>query len=132
MDSEQMHDLIYKPLTVGAVGGAMSIALIPMDFKIYGMPAPITLGGALALASWASAMSNEAIYENTMSNNESELVYNLTAPVVTGLASSGVVYMMLEGQASSKTLLEFFALGVAAEIGGGYVNESLLGPAMSL
>lgn len=130
--SESTHDLIIKPLTVGAVGGVASLALVPMDLKFAGLPAPIGLGLVMSASSFVNAVVNETVYESLLSDNESELVYNSTAPVITGLATSAVAWGMLGDKASGYVLMEFFALGAVAEVGGDWIDSSLLGPALDL
>lgn len=132
MDNDQMHELIMKPLVVGGVGGVLSLALVPMDVKFLGVPAPVGLGLLMAGSSFVSAMANEAVYEAVLSENESELLYNSTAPVITGAATATAAWMVLGENASAYVLGEFFILGVASEVGGSYVHDSLLGPAMDL
>ena len=130
--SETTHDLVIKPLAVGAVGAGVSVMLVPSSMTILGLPGPLGMGLVMAGSSFVNAVANETIYETLLSDNESELVYNATAPVITGSACVGAAYLMLGKNASSKVLLEFFALGAASEIVGGYVDESILGPAMDL
>jgi hypothetical protein len=132
MDNDQMHELIMKPLVVGGVGGVLSLALVPMDVKFLGVPAPIGLGILMAGSSFVSSMANEAVYEAVLSENESELLYSSTAPVITGAATATAAWMVLGENASGYVLGEFFLLGVASEVGGSYVHDSLLGPAMDL
>lgn len=130
--SDTTRDLVIKPLAVGAAGGAMSIMLVPSSLKILGMPGPVGMGLIMAGSSFVNAVANETIYETLLSDNESELVYNATAPVITGTACAGAAWLMLGEHADSKVLLEFFALGAASEILGGYIDEGLLAPAMNL
>ncbi len=131
MDNDQMHELIMKPLVVGGVGGVLSLALVPMDVKFLGVPAPVGLGLLMAGSSFVSAMANEAVYESLLPENESEFLYNSTAPVITGAATATAAWMVLGENATGYVLGEFFVLGLASEVGGAYIHDSILGPAMN-
>ena len=132
MDDETTREIFIKPAIVGATGTALSFAVVPWNAKMMGMPAPLAMGLVMAASSCLSATTNEIVYENLMSESDSDLVYDSTAPLITGVVNMGAAWYLLGGHADTTALMEFFALGVVAEVGGGYIDEKLLGPALDL
>jgi hypothetical protein len=132
-DNEMMHDMLMKPAVVGVFGGAVSAAaVVPWNLKVMGMPAPVGLGLVMGVASGVSASLNEVVYEKFLSESESELLYNSTRPIITGLATAGAARMVIGPTVGWVAMGQLFVLGAASEIGGSYVHDSLLGPAMDL
>jgi hypothetical protein len=87
----------------------------------------------MGTASWVSAMTNEYVYENIMPDEEGDLVYNTTAPLITGVASIAAMYALIGSKHMDVEVITAAGLlGIAAEVGGGYVDERLLAPAMKL
>jgi hypothetical protein len=117
---------------VGGTGMAMSFAVVPWDAKFIGMPAPLAMGLVMGVSSLGSATVRDNVIENYLSENESELVENAVSPLITGGANMALAYAVLGKHASSKALMEFFAIGAFAEVGGTYLDDSLLGPALNL
>jgi len=72
------------------------------------------------------------VYEKFLSSSESELLYNSTRPVLTGLASVAAGRLVVGPSFGLAAAVPLFAMGVAAEVGGGYIHDNMLGPAMDL
>jgi len=132
MDDEQKKDLIYRPLITGGAASIASLSVVGFDDEYMGVPAPIVMGAAGGLASFASAMSNEYVYENVLSDSESELVYNLTAPSITGIGLVGVNYLMFGSDMSLKHMGISFGIGVGSELVGSFASDKILAPAVDL
>ena len=130
--NDMTTDLIRTPLSVAVVGGALSLSMVPMSSKFFGLPAPLTLGLAMGAASVAAGMMKQTVLDTVLPNNESELIYNMTAPVLSGVTSLGIVYTIGGGNMPMKIMGEMFALGFFSEIAGAYVSDNVLGPALAM
>lgn len=131
MDGKDIAENFTHASIVGGTGFACSFALVGMDDQFLGMPAPISLAVTMAGASLVSKTLEDTVYES-LPENESDLLYSSTAPVLTGLGATGLAYMVLGKHLSTASTLQFFALGAISEIGGGYIDENILGPALNL
>ena len=130
--NDMTTDLIRTPLSVAVVGGALSLSMVSMNARFLGLPAPLSLGLSMGVASMAAGMMKQTVLDTVMPNNESELIYNMTAPVLSGASSLGIVYVVAGGKMPVKVMGEMFALGFFSEIAGMYVSDNVLGPALSM
>ena len=131
MDGKDVAENFTHASIVGGTGAVCSLALVGMDDSFLGLPAPVSLGLTMAGASLVSKTLEDTVYES-LPDNESDLLYSTTAPVLTGLGATGLAYMVLGKHLNNRAMMEFFALGVVAEVGGGYIDEKMLGPALDL
>ena len=125
-------DLIRTPLSVAVVGSALSLSMVSMNARFLGLSAPISLGLAMGASSVVAGMMKQAVLDTALPNNESELIYNMSAPVLSGASSLGIVYVVAGGKMPVKVMGEMFALGFFSEIAGMYVSDNVLGPALSM
>lgn len=131
--SETMRDLLLTPVSVAGSGAILSLGLVSMNTKFMGMPAPISLGLAMGGASLFAGTIKETVLETVLPNNQSQLVYDMTAPVLSGAAAVGIVVIATGGKPMSvKAMGEMFALGVVSEMVGSYVSDNMLGPAIMM
>ena len=129
--NDMTTDLIRTPLSVAVVGSALSLSMVPMSSKFLGLPAPLTLGLAMGAASVAAGMMKQTVLDTVLPNND-ELIYNMSAPVLSGASSLGIVYVVAGGKMPVKVMGEMFALGFFSEIAGMYVSDNVLGPALAM
>ena len=86
----------------------------------------------MGASSVVAGMMKQAVLDTVLPNNESELIYNMSAPVLSGASSLGIVYIVAGGKMPIKVMGEMFALGFFSEIAGMYVSDNVFGPAMSI
>jgi hypothetical protein len=125
MSSIDYNELLMKPAVVGAAGGLMSLAIVGTDSRIFGMQGNLGLGVVMGVASLVSSSSNEFVYDKILGDQQSDLVYSIQAPVVTGLGAVVAGYGAFGSKMTLLAASQLFGLGVAAEMGGSYVSEAI-------
>ena len=132
VQNEITTDLIRTPLCVALVGAGLSLSLVSMNTPFMGLPAPLSLGLAMGASSVVAGMMKQTVLNTVLPNNESVMIYNFTAPVLSGFSSLGIVYIAGGGKMPPKIMGQMFALGFISEIAGTYVSDNLLGPALAM
>ena len=132
-NSETMQEFVYRPAMVGGVGAVGSLAIVSSSDKLFGLPAPVSLGLIFAASSMASAGTKNWVYENVLDDDSSELAYNSTAPILTGASAILAGYLLFGSNKMDKRAhIELFVLGSGSEMVGAYIDENILGEAIEL